>query len=50
MEPVVEYVYKEWFPSSTCTFNENNPYDFAKYGEAVDDQGMSEIQYWVPIL
>lgn len=50
LEPVVEYVYKEWFPSSTCTFNENNPYDFAKYGEAVDDQGMSEIQHWVPIL
>ena len=50
MQPVADYIYKEWFPQSTCQFNENNMYDFTKSYEAVDDDGNSNIEYWVPIL
>ncbi|KPI52521.1 AraC family transcriptional regulator [Clostridioides difficile] len=50
MQNVVEYIYEEWFPNSSCQFNENNLYDFVKYGEKVDENGLSEIQFWVPIL
>lgn len=50
MQPVVEYIYKTWFPHSTCQLNETTPYDFVKYGEDIDAQGESNIEYWVPIL
>ena len=50
MQPVAEYIYKEWFPQSTCKFNENNMYDFTKSYEAMDSNGNSKIEYWVPIL
>lgn len=50
LQPVVDFVYQRWFPESTCRFNENNPYDFVKYSEAADENGLSPIQYWVPIL
>ena len=50
MQPVADYIYKEWFPQSTCQFNENNMYDFSKSFEGVDKDGNSNIEYWVPIL
>lgn len=50
LEPVADYIYKEWFPQSTCQLNENARYDFARYGEDVDENGKSLIEYWVPIL
>lgn len=50
LQPVVDYIYKEWFPQSTCQFNENAKYDFARYGEVEDKDGSSNIEYWVPIL
>lgn len=50
MEAVIEYIYREWFVNSTCIFNENNLYDFVKYGEVVDQLGYSKIEYWIPIL
>lgn len=50
LQPVAEYIYQEWFPNSTCRFNERNAYDFVKYGETADEHGQSEIQFWVPIL
>lgn len=50
LQPVADYIYKEWFPQSTCKFNENNMYDFTKSFEAVDKDGNSNIEYWVPIL
>lgn len=50
MQPVADYIYKEWFPQSTCQFNENNMYDFTKSYEAIDSDGNSKIEYWVPIL
>ncbi|HGM1122807.1 TPA: helix-turn-helix domain-containing protein [Clostridioides difficile] len=50
MQNVVEYIYQEWFPNSSCQFNENNLYDFVKYGEKTDENGLSEIQFWVPII
>ncbi|MEA4894652.1 MAG: AraC family transcriptional regulator [Oscillospiraceae bacterium] len=50
LQPVVDYIYKEWFPQSTCQLNENARYDFARYGEAADKDGSSDIEYWVPIL
>lgn len=48
--PVADYIYKEWFPQSTCRFNENAMYDFTRSGEAVDRDGNGNIEYWVPIL
>lgn len=50
MQPAIEYIYQEWFPQTNYHFNENNCYDFIKYGEIVDELGQSEIQIWVPIL
>lgn len=50
LQPVADYIYKEWFPQSTCQFNENNMYDFTKSFDAVDSDGNSKIEYWVPIL
>ena len=50
LQPVADYVYKEWFPRSTCRLNEDAKYDFAKYGELVDAEGKSTIEFWVPIL
>ena len=50
MQPVADYIYKEWFPQSTCQFSENNMYDFTKSYEAIDRDGNSKIEYWVPIL
>ena len=50
LQPVADYIYKEWFPQSTCQFNENAKYDFARYGEDADENGKSFIEYWVPIV
>lgn len=50
LEPVTNYIYKKWFPESTCRLNEEARYDFARYGEKVDEDGKSLIEYWVPIL
>lgn len=50
LQPVSDYIYKEWFPESTCQLNESAKYDFARYGEDVDNEGKSLIEYWVPIL
>ena len=50
MQPVADYIYKEWFPQSTCQFNEDNMCDFAKSYDAVDNNGNSKIEYWVPII
>lgn len=50
LQPVADYIYKEWFPQSTCQLNESARYDFARYGELVDEKGESLIEYWVPIL
>ena len=49
MEPVAEYIYKEWFPQSTCVMNENAQYDFVRYGESMDEEGKNLIEYWVPV-
>ena len=50
MQPVADYIYREWFPQSTCRLNENARYDFVRYGEETDEDGRSKIEYWVPIL
>jgi len=50
LKPVADYIYKEWFPQSTYSFNEKAMYDFAKYGEITDENGNNHIEYWVPIL
>lgn len=50
MESVSNYIYKTWFPQSTYQLNENAKYDFVKYGESVDKNGESLIEYWVPIV
>ena len=50
LQPVVEYIYGEWFPDSTCRFDDDRRYDFARYGEQLDEHGESEIQLWVPVM
>lgn len=50
LQPVADYIYKEWFPQSTCQFSETNMYDFTKSYEAIDSNGNSKIEYWIPIL
>ena len=50
LQPVADYVYTEWFPQSTCQLNEHAKYDFARYGETVNADGTSPIEFWVPIL
>lgn len=50
MQPVADYIYKEWFPQSTCQFNDHNMYDFTKSSDLADENGNSDIEYWVPIL
>lgn len=50
IKSVIDYIYKEWFPSSTYQLNEHAKYDFVKYGELVDEQGIADIKVLVPIL
>ena len=50
LQPVVEYIYKVWFPQSTCQLNEQAQYDFARYGEQMDEKGQSNIAVWIPII
>lgn len=50
IQPVADYIYKEWFPQSTCQFNEANMCDFTKSFDTIDSNGNSTIEYWVPIL
>lgn len=50
LQPVADYIYKEWIPRSTCRLNEHARYDFARYGEAGDEEGKSVIEFWVPVL
>ena len=50
LQPVVEYIYGEWFPESTCRFDDGRRYDFARYGERLDEKGESDIQLWVPVI
>lgn len=50
MQPVVEYIYREWFPQSTARLNEQAMYDFSKLGEVLDSEGRGDVEFWVPIL
>lgn len=50
LEPVMNYIYKEWFPQSSCQLNEQAPFDLTRYGEEVDEKGQSAIEVWIPII
>lgn len=50
LQPVADYIYKEWLPHSTCLLNENAQYDFARYGEETGEDGKNLIEYWIPVL
>lgn len=50
MQPVVEYIYNEWFPQSTARLKDDGMYDFAKLSETLDEEGKGEVEFWVPIL
>lgn len=50
LQPISDYIYKEWFPQSSYILHEEARYDFAKYGEEIDKDGKSKIEYWIPIL
>lgn len=49
LEPIARYIYGSWFPQSTCQFDETRPFDIVRYGEKADDEGLSDIEFWVPI-
>lgn len=49
VQPIVDYIYHEWLLNSNCQLNEKNRYDMVRYGEEVDKDGLSKIQYWIPI-
>jgi predicted transcriptional regulator YdeE len=50
MQPVMDYIYKEWFPQSNCQLNESARMDFIRYGEKADEKGDSRIEVWVPVV
>jgi len=50
MQPVMDYIYKEWFPQSNCQLNERVRMDFIRYGEKVDEKGDCRIEVWVPVV
>ncbi|MFV0393794.1 MAG: AraC family transcriptional regulator [Coprobacillaceae bacterium] len=50
MQPIIEYIYRVWFPESTCVFNEELQFDFERCGEEIDKNGESDIEIWVPII
>lgn len=50
MQPVMDYIYKEWFPQSNCQLNEKTRVDFVRYGEKTDEKGESRIEVWVPVV
>lgn len=50
IDKAIDYIYKSWFPASTYQLNHEAKYDFVKYGEATDKNGIADIEVWVPIL
>lgn len=50
MQPVMDYIYKEWFPQSNCQLNDKARLDFIRYGEKTDEKGNSRIEVWIPIV
>ncbi len=50
VQPVMDYIYKEWFPYSTCQLNEDVRLDFVRYGEKTNEKGQNQIEVWIPIL
>lgn len=50
MQPVMDYIYKEWFPKSNCQLNEKARVDLIRYGETMDEKGESRIEVWVPVV
>lgn len=49
MQPVMDYIYKEWFPKSNSRLNEQARADFVRYSEKTDEKGESRIEVWIPI-
>ncbi len=49
MKPIMDYIYKEWFPQSNCQLNDQARVDFVRYGEKTDEKGNSRIEVWIPI-
>lgn len=50
IQPVLDYIYKEWFPQSSCQLNENVKIDFVRYGEKINEKGQNQIEVWIPII
>lgn len=50
MQPIIDYIYKVWLPQSAYEFNDQAMYDMVHYGEEIDINGFSNIEYWIPII
>jgi len=50
MQPVMDDIYKEWFPKSNCQLNDKARVDVVRYGESVDKKGESRIEVWIPVI
>lgn len=48
LAPVMVYIYKEWLPQSGMRINP--AYDFARYGESLDEKNLGVIEIFVPLL
>lgn len=48
--PIMNYIYRIWFAQSTSQLNDSAKYDLVRYGEKIDETGMSKIEVWIPIL
>lgn len=49
LQSISEYMYQTYLPQTTYLLNEHARYDFAIYNEAIDEEGKSDITYWIPI-
>lgn len=50
IDKAIDYIYREWFPTSSYQLNHEAKFDFVKYGEVTDENGVADIEVWVPIL
>ena len=50
IQPVMDYIYKEWFLQSNCELNENARLDFVRYSEKLNEKGLNQIEVWIPIV
>lgn len=49
LEPVWNYIYKEWLVQSNVKLSDTKHFDFTRNSPTVDEHGECLIEYWLPI-